>query len=87
MAVEIFKVLNHRESKNVYIFDIKLYTKIDDGHRKVLAEGKATVNKNTGKGQCSVFGESYTPSNEDISKVIAVCVQRARSLNSNVFDE
>lgn len=85
MTVEIFKVLNHRESKNVYIFDVKLYTKDENGHRHVLSEGKTSVNISNGKGQCSVFGESYTPSKEEIEQVVTVCLKRARRLSEEVF--
>ena len=85
MAVEIFKVLHHRESKNVYIFDVKLYTKDENEHRHVLAEGKASVNIRNSKGQCSVFGEDYKPTKEEIDQVVTVCVQRAKRLSEEVF--
>ena len=87
MKVEIFKVLNHRETKNVYIIDVKLYTKDENGHRHVLAEGKASANVKTSKGQCSVFGKDYTPSKEVIDQIVIVCVQRAKRLREEVFDK
>lgn len=87
MQPEIFKVLHHRETKNVYIFDVKLYQKDEDGKRHVLAEGRASANIKTGVGQCSVFGESYVPPKEVIDKVVSTCVQRGKSLSRSVFDK
>lgn len=87
MDVEIFKVLNHRESKNVYIFDVKLYMCDDNGNKRVVAEGKASANIKTGKGQCSVFGENYNPSKRKIEQVVIVCLQRAKRLSEEIFDE
>lgn len=87
MEVEIFKVLNHRESKNVYIFDVKLYMCDEDGNKRVVAEGKASVNIKNGKGQCSVFGGHYNPSKKKIEQVVTVCLQRAKRLSEEVFSE
>ncbi len=85
MSIKIFKVLHHRESKNVYVFDVKLYTRNSDGSRHVVAEGRASVNIEKKHGQCSVFGENYTPTKEEINQIVTVCLQRAESLKKEVF--
>lgn len=82
---KLFKVLNHRESKNVYIFDVKLYREVD-GHRYTIAEGRTSVNISTGKGHCTVFGD-YTPSDSELHFVVAECLKKARRLKKEVFEQ
>ena len=87
MNFKLFKVLNHRETKNVYIFDIKLYTENCIGYKDVIAEGRVSVNIKTGNGQCSVFAFNTKLKDEDIDEIVKSCLQRARSLQERVFKE
>ena len=82
---KLFKVLNHRESKKVYIFDVKLYREAE-GHRYTIAEGRTSVNISTGKGHCTVFGD-YTPSDSELHFVVAECLKKARRLKEEVFEQ
>ena len=84
MKYKLFKVLNHRESKNVYIFDVKLYEEDKNGHKTVVAEGKASANVETKAGQCSVFGD-YDLNESEIREIVTICVRRAQSLKEKVF--
>ncbi len=82
---KLFKVLHHRESKNVYIFDVKLYREAD-GHKYTIAEGKTSVNIKNGNGHCTVFGD-YTPSDSELHFVVVECAKKARRLKEEVFGQ
>lgn len=85
MKYQIFKVLHHRESKNVYIFDVKLYEVDEEGHKTVVAEGRASANIKENAGQCSLFGENYNGSKNDTDEVVMTCLRRAKKLQEKVF--
>ena len=82
---KLFKVLHHRESRNVYVFDVKLYREVD-GHRYTIAEGRTSVNIKNSRGHCTVFGD-YTPSDSELHFVVAECLKKARRLKEEVFEQ